>query len=275
MTGITAFSFGGGVQSVAALALQARGELGQHFDHWVFANVGDDSEKPATIQYVAEHAAPFAKQHGIDLQVVNKIGRDGEVKTLYRQLIRPESRSVGIPVRMAGSAAPGNRSCTGDFKIDVIGKWLKANGATAENPATVGIGISLDEIERANTRRSLPYEQVVYPLLDLKLRRTDCFRIIRQAGLPIPPKSACWFCPLHSPGDWADMRRDEPELFDKAADLEDMLIRRREHLGKDPVYLTRYGASHGQRLRQVIPDGRDLLPFDDDNDGCESGWCMT
>lgn len=272
---LTVFSFGGGVQSVAALVLQATGKLGEGFDHWLFANVGDDSEKPATLRYVTEHARPYAERHGVDLRTLDKVGRDGRIKTLYGQLTRSESRSIEIPVRMAGSAAPGNRSCTGDYKIAVIGKWLKAHGATSEHPARVGVGISLDEVHRANTRRSEAFEEVVYPLLDLRLRRSDCIRIIRESGLPIPPKSACWFCPLHGPEDWADMRRDEPDLFERAADLEEMLTARRARLGKDAVYLTRYGASRGQGLRQVFPEGRDLLPYFDDNDGCDSGWCMT
>ena len=58
------------------------------------------------------------------------------------------SRSIPIPVRMS-NGAPGNRSCTLDYKIALMSKWLKANGATKDNPALVGIGISVDEIERA------------------------------------------------------------------------------------------------------------------------------
>ena len=274
MTGLTAFSFGGGVQSVAALVLQARGAL--HFDHWLFSNVGDDSENPGTIAYFHDVAMPYAQRHGIDLRMLRKVGRDGQVKTLYGQLTRDGSRSIDIPVRMEGSAAPGNRSCTGTFKIDEVGKWLRERGATPENPARVGIGISLDEVHRANSRRPVPHEIAVYPLLDLKLRRTDCYRIIRDAGLPIPPKSSCWFCPMHNLTDWADLRRTDPDLFERACSLERLLAERRAALGKDRVYLTRYGATHGLPLAQVVPDGADLLPlFGEEDDSCESGWCMT
>ena len=92
----------------------------------------------------------------------------------------------------------GARSVNPDFKIKVVGKWLKAHGASPNQPATVGIGISLDEIERVNNRRAMPYEHPVYPLLDHNppLRRYDCETIIRAAGLPVPAKSACWFCPF-------------------------------------------------------------------------------
>ncbi|WP_211245953.1 hypothetical protein [Actinomadura oligospora] len=160
---------------------------------------------------------------------------------------------------------------TADFKIRVIGRWLKAHGATATNPATIGIGISVDEIYRANARRSEPYEHIVYPLLDLGIRRADCPRIIRSAGLPLPPKSACWFCPFHRLTAWQDMRRDNPDLFTRACDLETLINSRRTALGKDPVYLTRHNAP----LATVVPTA-DLLPFEEDGDGsCDTGWCFT
>src|SRR5947209_1941983 len=46
------FSFGGGVQSTAALVLAARGEI--DYQTFLFANVGGDSENPETLRYVRE-----------------------------------------------------------------------------------------------------------------------------------------------------------------------------------------------------------------------------
>ncbi|MEU7004455.1 phosphoadenosine phosphosulfate reductase [Nonomuraea sp. NPDC046570] len=264
---LSTFSYGGGWQSTAALALAARGEL--PFRVFLFANVGDDSEHPATLRYIAEHAAPFAAAHGITLHQLNRTRRDGSTETLYGRLTKPGSRSLPIPVRMS-NGAPGTRSCTADFKIRVIGKWLKAHGATAEQPATVGIGISVDEIHRANNRRCEPHERIVYPLLDLGIRRADCPRIIRAAGLPVPPKSSCWFCPFHRLITWADMRRDEPELFAKSCALESLLNNRRAELGKDSVWLTRHAAP----LAEVTPTD-DVLPLDFGDGACDSGWCFT
>ncbi|MEI5100357.1 phosphoadenosine phosphosulfate reductase [Streptomyces sp. PmtG] len=262
-------SYGGGVQSTALLVLAAQKRI--DFPLFLMANVGDDSENPATFSYLEEYARPFAAEHGIGLTVLDRVKRDGSTETLMQRLERPDIRSIDIPVRMA-NGAPGNRKCTTEFKIKVIGRWLKDHGATPQNPATVGIGISVDEIHRANNRRIEPHEVITYPLLDLGLRRTDCARIIREAGLPVPPKSSCFFCPFHRPETWHDQRRDEPELFEKACRLEDLLNERREELGKDHVYLTRFG----RPLREAIPDGVDLLPIFDEADGaCDSGWCMT
>lgn len=269
-TDIRSISYGGGVQSTALLVLAAQGRI--DFRTFLMANVGDDSENPATLRYLEEYAKPYAAEHGIELTVLNRVMvRSGETRTLYGEITRPGSKSLKIPVRMS-NGAPGTRSCTADYKIIVIGRELKRRGATPENRATIGIGISLDEIHRANSRRPEPHEDIVYPLLDLGLRRSDCARIIREAGLPVPPKSSCWFCPFHRPETWHDQRRDEPELFEKSCQLEDLLNQRRDELGKDHVYLTRFG----KPLREAIPDGVDLLPMFDEADGlCDSGWCMT
>ncbi|MBB4747761.1 hypothetical protein BJ964_001922 [Actinoplanes lobatus] len=273
-----AFSYGGGVQSTAALVLSARGRI--DFPAFIFANVGDDSEDPLTLDYVARYAKPFAAAHGIDLVEVRRDRRDGTVETLYGRLTREGSRSLPIPVRMA-NGKPGTRSCTADFKIKLVGRWLKAHGARPDRRAVVGIGISLDEIERVNKRRAAPYETPVYPLIGvgeetgLLLRRQDCERIITAAGLPIPAKSACWFCPFHRPSTWAEMRRDRPELFARACDLETLLNERRDMLGRDHVYLTRYA----RPLADAIPAAQAMLPIFDvselDDAVCDNGACFT
>lgn len=270
------FSYGGGIQSTAALVLAAQGRIA--YRTFVFANTGDDSENPETIRYVREISAPFAAAHGMDLRELHRIRRDGSTETLYGRLTREGSRSLPIPVRMS-NGAPGTRSCTADFKIRVIGRWLKAHGASTASPATVGVGISLDEIERVSNSRSEPYEQLAYPLIGLpagqdtglRLRRGDCATIIREAGLPVPQKSACWFCPMHRPEAWHEQRRTAPHLFAKACALEALLNQRRRALGRDPVWLTRFG----KPLQVAIPDGVDLLPIFDDDHHCDNGWCAT
>lgn len=272
---LATISYGGGVQSTALLVLAAQGRI--PFRTFLFCNVGEDSEHPATLEYVEQVAKPYAAAQGIALQELHRVRRDGTPETLWGHLMRDGSRSLPIPVRMS-NGAPGNRSCTADFKIRVVSRWLKAHGATAEHPATVGIGISLDEIQRANTRVKDEWERVVYPLVGigidsgLKLRRNDCLRVIREAGLPVPPKSSCFFCPFHRPTAWADLERDTPELFERSVLLEDTLNARRGELGKDPVYLTRFGIP----LRDAIDTDQPLLPWADDADGqCDSGYCWT
>ncbi|MFF5675091.1 hypothetical protein ACFY8S_34145 [Streptomyces hygroscopicus] len=169
------------------------------------------------------------------------------------------------------NGAPGRRNCTADFKIKLVGRWLREHGATAEEPATVGIGISLDEIHRANRRRREPPEVIEYPLLDLRLRRDDCERVITEAGLPVPPKSSCFFCPF---------RTVDPGAISAGTSRSCSPSRsgwRKRSTGVEPrsdgmPYLTRYGIL----LTQAIPEESPEEGSGDEDEGaCDSGWCMT
>lgn len=259
------FSYGGGVQSTAALVLAAQGKI--DYQTFLFCNVGDDSEHPATLAYVRDVAMPYAAANDIELIKLHNT-RFGEPETLYQRLTRPGSRSIGIPVRMS-NGAPGNRSCTFDFKINVVARWLRSHGATKNNPATVALGISLDEFQRMRSDSGIAYEKLTYPLVDMRLDRQDCTNIIAHAGLSVPPKSSCWYCPYHSLRVWQEMRQKEPALFEKAVALEQLINDRRATLGKDQVWLT----DKLKPLAQATTELEQGSLFDDDV--CESGYCMV
>lgn len=265
-------SYGGGVQSTALVILAAQGRLGK-IDAALFANVGDDSEHPATLDYVRNIAKPWAAEHGVSVIELARTMRDGSTRTLWQEITKEGSRSIKIPVRMSDTGAPGNRSCTHDYKIAVVAKWLKQHGATNANPAEVMIGISTDEYHRANNKKTLPYEIATYPLLDFKLDRTACADIIRQAGLPVPPKSSCFFCPFHRLQTWREMRRDEPELFWKSVELERHINTVRANLDRKPCYLTDRKMPLDQAAQEAGPT---LFDGDLFNDGkCDEGYCWT
>lgn len=265
------FSSGGGVQSTAALVLSAQGRI--DFPVHLFANVGDDSEHPATLSYVREVAMPYAAAHGIEFHELRRVWRDGSERTLLQSLERP-SRTIDIPVRMA-NGAPGRRQCSKAFKSQVVARWTKRAGATPEKPAAVGIGFSTDEIDRVGVAPRAAWETATYPLLDLGLSRTDCHRVIADAGLPTPPKSSCWFCPMHRPAKWAEMRRDEPELFWRSVELERLLNERRDTLGKDHVYFTRFARPLDEAIGEAQPALFDASAGEWDGETCDEGVCFV
>ncbi len=261
-------SYGGGVQSTALMVLATTSQL-PGVDALLFANVGDDSEDPATLDYVRNVAVPYAHSHNIPLHELRKTLKDGTVETLYGRITKPGHRAITIPLR-GQNGAPQSRHCTHDFKVAVVGKWLKNAGATEPMPATVCIGISTDEIERAGRGKDMKYERRTYPLLDLGLTRGDCMAIIERAGLPIPPKSACWFCPFHSTQAWRELRRDQPRQFEAAVALEGMVIARQRVLGHPPLHLTRFG----KPLDEAIDEAQTPL-FGDSPESCDEGYCWT
>lgn len=264
-------SYGGGIQSTALCILAAQGKLddimGGPIDAALFANVGDDSEHPKTLSFVRDFMIPWSAEQKFDIIELHRTDKDGNRRTLWNDLVDDDNSSVVIPVRMDGGM-PGNRRCTRDYKVRVVGKWLRQNGASFKDPARIAIGISTDEFERANNKTEVGYEKKIFPLLELGMSRTNCAELIVETGFPLPPKSSCFFCPFKKLAHWQEMRRDEPELFDKAQELEDKLNVKRDSLGKDRVYL----AIGGQRLSDVAAEAQ-LSLFDDGQ--CDDGYCWT
>ena len=260
------FSFGGGVQSTACLILAAQGKI--DFPTFVFANVGEDSERKETLEYIRSYSKPFAEAHGIKFVEVSK------TQTLYANLVG-DNRTIAIPVYLVNEetgkpGGPGNRKCTSDWKIKPIARYCRQHGATKKNPAVVGIGISTDEWHRAKESRQ-SYQKHEFPLLDLNLRRSDCTEIIKQAGLPPAPKSACWFCPYTKPRQWQEMATFDPETFLEAVALESKMRAKKQRLGlKLDFFLSRAGKPLDEAF---IPHEQLKLSLDLD-DEC-SGYCWT
>ena len=268
------FSFGGGVQSTAVMVLQAQGKLPNPYDYFVFANVGDDSEHPDTLRYIQEYSKPFAKEHGIELIELRKEVK-GEIMTL-RNHIMGNYRSIPIPMRM-GTTAPGNRTCTVDFKIKIVDRWARQliREQTKELAwMKVGLGISTDEIHRAKIE---PPDEIYkdlwkvkeYPLIDMMLSRNQCSALVFNAGLPVPPKSSCYFCPFHTDAYWRELQSKRPDLFNDAVKIDKHLREKRTRLcPKDAVYMHR-------SLKPLDVAIAEQGNFFDELDNCEDGYCFT
>jgi hypothetical protein len=271
-------SYGGGVQSTAMVVLAATRDpdfeaaMGGPVDAALFANVGDDSEHPATLAYVRDVAIPWAHGRGFAVHELHRTNRAGDTETLLGRIMRPDTASVPLPIRGV-NGAPGTRSCTADFKVQVVAKWLKQHGATKDAPATVAIGISTDEVQRIGNKKNAAHERAVYPLIELGLDRQGCMNVTASAGLPVPGKSSCFFCPFHRPQVWAEMRRDEPDLFQKSVEIERYIIDQQTRRDRLPLYLTRFG----KPLDEAISEAQDQLPgFESIGEsGCDEGYCFT
>lgn len=270
--GFRAFSYGGGVQSNAVMVLQAQGKINP-YDVFIFANVGEDSENPATLAYIEDYAKPYMQAHGITFIEVQKTTR-GEAETLLHYLERMQ-RSIDIPAYMS-TGSPGNRKCTQRFKIEVIDRYLRSHRLSW---VTMGLGISLDEFHRARNTQWTDHEgkqsfgfqkRREYPLLDLRLKRDDCRQIVTDAGLPMPPKSSCWFCPFHRRNEWIEMKRDSPDLFQAAVELEGQLNEKRAAMGRDRIYLHTSLTPLAQAVGDQLP-----LFSDEAWASCDAGVCMV
>lgn len=301
---IRAASYGGGVQSNGVLALAATVSAGRRdglteaeiaarlraligrpvelsdaalvnacdWPLFLFSNVGDDSEHPDTIRYVAEHGRPYAEAHGIEFVEVRRVRvATGEpFPTIYERVTDENLNQNLIPFRLSGGK-PGGRSCTADWKIGVIARALKERGATADDPAISALGISLDEWHRMRSDSGIPHQVLAYPLIELRLTRQDCLNICARAGLPPPPKSSCWFCPFQTLARWRELRDKHPPLFEAASEIERLNNERQARNGREPMWLTR----HERPLAEAVGSAVQHDMFVEELDACESGYCLT
>jgi hypothetical protein len=192
-TNIKILSLGAGVNSTALLVLKAQGKV--DYDLAVFADTG--GENPETYQYIEEVIKPFCAKHQIALAFVKRPGAN-----LYDDSIEHKI----IPTHMF-------RSCTDKFKKRALKKFVMAR--FPDNKVSFLIGIASDEAHRAKE-----CEGSIYPLIDLKIDREGCIQIIKDAGLPIPVKSGCFFCPFTPKQGWLNLLKNHPDLYAKAEELE-------------------------------------------------------
>lgn len=80
-------------------------------------------------------------------------------------------------------------------------------------------------------------------------------------------------CPPRRPANWAQWRRDRPDIFARACEMEALLNRRRTELGRHQVWLTRFNRPLSEAIGTAPPT---ISGLDDlDASGCDNGACFT
>jgi len=98
-----------------------------------------------------------------------------------------------------------------------LGPWQECQ---ADPLVVCWMGISLDEVERMKTPRH-PWQNFRYPLVDMRIKRSDCVAWMAKNVEKIPPRSACDMCPYHTDNEWRRLRDKEPQSFKIAAVFEE------------------------------------------------------
>ncbi|NIQ88770.1 MAG: phosphoadenosine phosphosulfate reductase family protein [Deltaproteobacteria bacterium] len=110
------------------------------------------------------------------------------------------------------------RWCTVQFKGTPLDAWREEQGI-----GKTCIGISASEPARVKS-----YTNTRYPLVESGITRNECRRIIAKAGLDQPIKSGCFFCPGQNLSNWRQLYYEHPDLYERAAILEDNASEKRE-----------------------------------------------
>ena len=197
--GMRVLSMGAGVQTTACLI-----KYHDKYDGVIFADTGN--EYPETYFYIRNYLKPFCEAKHIPWHTVT----NGRSSSLYKDCFDKKQTPF---LR--------NRQCTREFKLVPIYRLLRKMGAKKNNPITVDIGFSTDEINRLNSSKyAKQYEIKNYPLLHDKLNRNDCKRIITEYGWPLPVKSGCYFCGFQSKAVFAKLKYEHPDLYRKVMEME-------------------------------------------------------
>ncbi len=186
-------AYGIGVDSTALLVeLSARGEPP---DLVLTADPG--AEKPETYEYQKLIAAWMAARR-IPYEVVRYVPRRFKHWPPYYSILANVLTNATLP-----SISLGRHSCSLKWKVApqdaFLKRWAPAQAAWARGQKVTRL-IGYDA-SPADTRRYAhasaiddPLFNCRYPLREWNWTRDRCIARIEAAGLPVPPKSSCFFC---------------------------------------------------------------------------------
>lgn len=263
---LNVISLGAGVQSSTMALMAAAGEIKPMPDCAIFADT--QAEPEAVYQWLSrlECLVPFMV-HRVTAGNLRQIIGSKKPTWAYR--------TVPIPafVKLDSGHMGGliNRSCTRDYKIHPIHKQLRKmlhltrKKAPKKPIVTQWIGISVDEAHRMKPSRDAWIEHR-WPLVDMRMSRADCVDWLKRHGHPVPPKSACVFCPFHDAAQWRGLTTEEREIANR---VDDSLRShpRHEYRQKGTLFLHR----SGKPLRSIDFTAEPSL-FDGFGNECE-GMC--
>lgn len=219
-------SYGVGLDSTAMLV--AMHQRGIRPDLILFADTG--GEKPETYAYLPVIQAWLAMVGFPPVTVVRYVPTRAPYHTLWGKCMFNET----LP-----SLAFGKHSCSLVFKVEpqnrYVQAWQPALDAWARGELVVK-AIGYDNGDQDCRRRAKADRAVAkkaaeghvdskrytywYPLQEWGIAREECERVILSAGLPVPVKSACFFCPASKKTEIVWLRDTHPELYGMAVEME-------------------------------------------------------
>lgn len=251
--GYKVISLGLGQQSSVMYLMSSLGII-ERADYAIFADTGAESK--ATYSFFEWLKSWALKNDGVPILQVSK-------GNLYQDLMTSASglrkRFASIPAfvrNTQGKIGLLRRQCTNEYKVQEIFRTLRMlyelKPRQRMPPTEIWLGITLEEKERTKFS-PFGWLTYVYPFLNLRTtkndfvrapytslyRRVECTQWLEYNGYPIPPKSACTFCPFQSNRRWLETRTNDPEEWKKLV-LLDETIRHSESKGiKEQMYLHR------------------------------------
>lgn len=219
-------SLGAGVQSTTLALMASHGEITPMPDAAIFADT--QWEEPETY----EHLKWLSSGNVLNFPVYRVTA--GDIRDKLREIATAKVVSCSVPLftLKGGNVGKLKRQCTHRLKIEPLDKEMRRLAGIEPKKRTrkgqpkveVWIGISLDEVIRAKPSYH-NYKVHRFPLLERRMKRSDCLEWMSSRGYPEPPKSACIACPHKSNERWREMKERNPASFAEAVEADEGIRR--------------------------------------------------
>ncbi len=201
-------AWGAGVDSTAMII--ERASRGEPIDMVLFADPG--SEKAKTYAFIPLFRA-WMDDHGIPSEIVRYTPRNFKHWPPYATIAENMLTNATLPSVVFGSGA-----CSRKWKAAAQDRWT-AEWEPARRCWDRGgrviklIGYDASSRDTARHAHAVGMEdprfEYQYPLRDWQWPRERCEERIAEEGLPIPPKSSCFFCGAIKPDEVRELSREE------------------------------------------------------------------
>lgn len=199
----TVFSYGGGVQSIAISLMIIRKFLPKP-DHIIFADTGREASE--TMEYYEKNLRELFDRSDMKLEIARRELSRVDLFGLNGDLLIPAYTKNGkLPT-----------FCSSEWKKLVIRRYMREIGISE---CDMWIGFSLDEFERMKDS-GVKWITNKYPLIERRIKRSDCYRMIVGGKLPEPSRSSCYMCPHRKNEEWLRLKNKYPEDWKKAVEVE-------------------------------------------------------
>ena len=201
-------AWGAGVDSTAMIIELV--ERGEPIDMVLFADTG--SEKTDTYAFIPVFRR-WMDCHDVASEIVGYEPRNFKHWPPYDSLGTNMLTNATLP-----SKAFGRGSCSLKWKVAPQDKWtaqwapaIRCWGEGGRVVKLIGYDCSSADQRRYAHAEGYadPRYDYRYPLRELGWTRADCIARIERAGLPVPPKSSCFFCPAMRPHEVDALSKDE------------------------------------------------------------------
>lgn len=215
-------NYGGGRNSTAMLI----GMWSKNIipDLILFSDTG--GEKPETYEYLSIFSEWLISKGMPKIVIISRESLEMDKHGKYTTL-----EGYCIANKTLPSKAYGNATCSVRWKAEPCNKFLKTWQPAQDCLNSGGlirraIGYHAGETSRLFNKKSghayltSKTDYYEYPMILWGWHQGHCEAVIQASGLPMPPKSACFYCPNMKAKEIRELAKNHPDLFKRAVQME-------------------------------------------------------